>query len=69
MQGYYVEDVDATYLKNAKGRLYIDAVNVPEFQKLLEQAEKEACQLNETLGKLRRFEFEIDVTISKTTLA
>ena len=63
MGGYYIENLYGASEKNAKGRLKIQAVNFLEFKELLEKAEKEACQLNETLSKLHNFEFDIDFSV------
>lgn len=67
MEGYYSKNLYGTEEKNAKGRLKIEAMNLTEFKELLERAEKEACQLNETLSKLRNFEFDIDFSIADST--
>jgi hypothetical protein len=37
----------------------VEVKSIPEFKKLLEQAEKEACQLHETLNKLRCFTIDV----------
>ena len=67
MEGYYTKNLYGTPDKNSKGRLRIEAMNITEFNLLLEKAEKEACQLNETLSKLRRFELEIDFSVEEPT--
>ena len=38
------------------GELRISAKNMPQFKELLEQAQKEARQLNNTIEQLSRFE-------------
>lgn len=67
MEGYYTKNLYGMPEKNAKGRLRIEAVNLPVFKELLDKAEKEACQLNETLSKLRNFDFDIDFSIVDST--
>lgn len=49
--------------------LMISAKNIPEFYDLLTQAEKEAQQLNDTIGKLSRFEFDIEFSAESGSLA
>ncbi len=66
-EGHYIKNICGTQGKNAKGRLSIEVSNIPEFQELLQKAEKEACQLNETLRRLRNFEFDIDFSIAEST--
>ena len=63
MTGYFLENPYGESRKNAKGRLKIAAVNLSEFKELLDTAEKEACQLRETLNKLHNFEFTIDFSV------
>lgn len=50
MEGYYDEK---------KGALYISVKNLPELNELLEKAEKDACQLNDTISRLKRFSLEV----------
>ena len=49
-------------IRTEGNRLKIEAKNFPEFNKLLAKAKKEAQQLNETIAKLSRFEFDLVVT-------
>ena len=63
MEGYFQKNPYGVSEKKAKGRLKIAAVNLSEFQELLDKAEKEACQLRETLNKLHNFEFTIDFSV------
>ena len=67
MEGYFTKNLYGSTEKNAKGCLKIEAVNMVEFEALLVKAEKEACQLNETLRKLRNFEFSIDFSVEDST--
>ena len=64
MQGYYTENLNGDSETNAKGRLRIEVSNLPEFDELLKKAESEAGQLNETLTRLRNFQFDIDFSIA-----
>ena len=64
MQGYYTENLNGDSETNAKGRLRIEVSNLPEFNELLKKAESEASQLNETLTRLRNFQFDIDFSIA-----
>ena len=62
MEGYYrrnSDNEDCMDSEAAKGTLYIDMDNIPEFHALLTQARQEADQLNETIRKLERFDLEI----------
>ncbi len=43
--------------------LKISAKNLPEFRDLIDQAKREAQQLNETISKLSRFDFDIEFRI------
>lgn len=67
MEGYFSKNPYGVAEKNAKGRLKIEAVNLSEFKGLLDTAEKEACQLRETLNKLHNFEFTIDFSVVDST--
>ena len=61
MEGYFSKNPYGVAEKNAK------AVNLSEFKELLDTAEKEACQLRETLNKLHNFEFTIDFSVVDST--
>lgn len=63
MHGYYRKDCP----ESGSGRLSIEAMNLPEFYDLINQAKKEADQLNQTLGRLENFEINIDFRIGETT--
>ncbi|EGD46274.1 hypothetical protein Cpap_0886 [Ruminiclostridium papyrosolvens DSM 2782] len=39
------------------GTIYFHATNIEEFQKLIEDAKKQAQQLNETIDRLQNFKF------------
>jgi len=43
--------------------LKISAKNLPEFRDLIDQAKREAQQLNETISNLSRFDFDIEFRI------
>lgn len=58
MEGYYNEE---------KGMLHIYIRNVSELNELLEKAEKEACQLNDTINRLKRFNLEVVFSASNIT--
>ena len=45
------------------GELRISAKNLPQFKELLEQAQKEARQLNSTIEQLSRFEIALDFSV------
>ena len=46
--------------------LMVSAKNFVEFNDLLERAQKEAQQLNETLRKLSCFEFDFQVSVQNS---
>ncbi len=43
-----------------KGKLHVSIKKIPEFRELLEQAKKEAQQLNQTIQALSCFTIEVD---------
>lgn len=57
MEGYFDTKNDGN------GKLNISITNMPEFRKLLSQAEKEARQLNNTISELRNFELSIEFDV------
>lgn len=59
MDGFYLSKVPGASEETIEGQLEINVTNLPEFNELLQQAEKEACQLNKTLGRLRWFSLNI----------
>lgn len=67
MEGQYRQN----YLKEGSGiptgRLSISVSNMPEFKKLIVQAEKEANQLKETIHRLKYFDLNIDFECKDTT--
>lgn len=67
MKGYYRYECTGTSSGVPSGRLSIEAMNLPEFHALIKQAKKEAGQLNQTLGRLENFEFNIDFGIKEST--
>jgi hypothetical protein len=46
-------------IRTEKDKLKIKAENLPQFYELLAQAKEEAQQLNDSISKLSRFEFDI----------
>lgn len=69
MEGYYIKESEENPDGVPSGKLNIEVANLQEFRNLLEQAEKEACQLKKTIDRLRRFNLEIkftaDTSVSK----
>ena len=59
MDGYYLSRIPGASEEAIEGQLEISVTNLPEFNELLQQAEKEARQLNKTLGRLRCFSLNI----------
>lgn len=45
------------------GTLHIEVKNLPEFEKLISQAKKEADQLQATINRLKCFELEITFNV------
>ena len=65
MKGYYFQEV-----KNdgrTVGCLKIEVSNIPQFNELLKKAQREACQLRETLDELSEFDLEIDFSVVEQT--
>lgn len=67
MKGYYLQENSGTGLEVPTGRLRIEAVNLPEFKELLEQAKHEADQLQRTINRLSIFELNIDFSVYDVT--
>lgn len=63
MEGWYVADQDESQFPVSTGRLNISVTNLPEFKKLLKQAEEEAEQLKKTIRLLQFFDLKIDFDI------
>lgn len=63
MEGWYVTDQDESQFPVSTGRLNISVTNLPEFKKLLKQAEEEAEQLKKTIRLLQFFDLKIDFDI------
>ena len=63
MEGWYVADQDESQFSVSTGRLNIRVTNLPEFKKLLKQAEEEAEQLKKTIRLLQIFDLKIDFDI------
>ena len=63
MEGWYVTDQDESQFPVSTGRLNISVTNLPEFKKLLKQAEEEAEQLKKTISLLQFFNLKIDFDI------
>ena len=62
MEGYYIKESEENPDGVSSGKLNIEVANLQEFRNLLEQAEKEACQLKKTIDRLRWFNLEIEFT-------
>lgn len=67
MEGYYIKESEEKPNGVPSGKLNIEVANLQEFRTLLEQAEKEACQLKKTIDRLRWFNLEIEFTADATT--
>lgn len=63
MEGWYVADQDESQFPVSTGRLNISVTNLPEFKKLLKQAQEEANQLMKTIHQLQIFDVKIDFDI------
>ncbi len=68
IEAHYNKNVYGIQGEEATGRLQIEVTNIPEFYELLQRAEKEAHQLNETISRLKSFELNIDFSIANSTL-
>lgn len=69
MKGYFIEDQSKSVGDTTTGRLLIEVKNLPEFQNLISQAEKEADQLLRTIDQLSNFELKIDFNVGEITSA
>lgn len=58
IEGYYIKG-----LGPSTGTLHIEVKNLPEFEKLISQAKKEADQLQATINRLKCFELEITFNV------
>lgn len=67
MQGHYEREHSGKGLEVPTGRLHIEVTNLPEFQKLIDKAKREADQLQATVNQLSDFDLDIDFSISKPT--
>lgn len=65
MDGYYLSRIPGASEEAIEGQLEISVTNLPEFNELLQQAEKEACQLNKTLDRLRSFNLTIHFSVPR----
>lgn len=65
MMGYYLDKVPGASEGAIEGKLEISVTNLPEFNELLQQAEKEARQLNKTLDRLRIFNLTIHFSVPR----
>jgi hypothetical protein len=52
--------------EKSTGCLRIEVSNLPEFKELIEQAKREADQLQETINRLRYFDLNINFEVKKT---
>lgn len=60
MEGYYDKEYSGKQSKVPTGRLSIQITNLPEFNELIKQAEKESSKLQKTINQLKYFELNID---------
>lgn len=67
MKGYYVQEEKRKESEIPKGRLNIEVKNLPEFRKLVIQAEREADRLKKTIDRLQNFELHIDFSSEPTS--
>lgn len=51
--------------EKSTGCLRIEVSNLPEFKELIEQAKREADQLQETINRLRYFDLNINFEVKK----
>ena len=63
MEGWYVADQDESQFPVSTGRLNISVTNLPEFKKLLKQAQEETNQLMKTIHQLQTLDVKIDFDI------
>lgn len=63
MKGYYEQENSGKELVTPTGRLHVEVMNLPEFQKLITQAKEEADQLQRTINQLSSFNLDIDFGI------
>lgn len=54
MDGHYSTD------KNGVGNLYIDVINIEEFNELLSKVQEQANQLQKTINELSIFQLKIE---------
>lgn len=63
MEGHYDGNVYGTGSAVPDGTLSINVTNIPEFNELLQQAKKEANQLQQTIDRLSNFELNINFAV------
>jgi len=54
------------YYDKKTGTLRIDVRNIPEFNELIKQADKEFKALEKTINRLKNFEIEFEMTHGST---
>lgn len=67
MKGYYTPEKSGEVSEKSTGCLRIEVSNLSEFKELIEQAKREADQLQETLNRLRYFDLNIDFEVKEKT--
>ena len=67
MKGYYTPEKSGEVSEKPTGCLRIEVSNLPEFAELIEQAKKEADQLQKTLNSLSYFDLNIDFEVKEKT--
>lgn len=59
-QEYYEQENSGKELVTPTGRLHVEVMNLPDFQKLITQAKEEADRLQRTIDQLSNFYLDID---------
>lgn len=65
MKGYYEQENSGKELVTPTGRLHVEVMNLPDFQKLITQAKEEADRLQRTIDQLSNFYLDIDFSTKK----
>lgn len=54
------------YIDKSRNTICVSVKNISQFKELIEQANKEACQLQDTINKLENFNNEFCMNIDST---
>lgn len=65
MKGYYEQENSGKESVTPTGRLHVEVMNLPDFQKLITQAKEEADRLQRTIDQLSNFYIDIDFSTKK----